>query len=225
MEKWTLQIRSACCSWSHWPQNLDSWQNTLWCYKQKWSCFCVVVFFAGEGGGPWPVWSFGQPHAPIPTEMHVVKSCIVEISSKFWCKTVNCIQFWFNQHSWIHWWFFIYLIKTWQKRVFHHHLTLHDSCEIRSCSDLSKRPNIHQVWPKTSCKAQWKGEEDKADRGRGGKTTSGNGQAWSLASPKGQWRTGKKLRKLVAKSPVVPQRPSWLRDWWWWWNSPKHNKM
>ena len=32
---------------------------------------------------------------------------------------------------------------------------------------------IHQLWPKPSCKAQWKGEEDKADRGRGGKTTSG----------------------------------------------------
>ena len=27
-----------------------------------------------------------------------------------------------------------------------------------------------------------------------------------------------KWRKLVAKSSVVPQRPSWLRDrWWWWW--------
>ena len=25
------------------------------------------------------------------------------------------------------------------------------------------------------------------------------------------------LRKLVAKSSVVPQRPLWLRDWWWWW--------
>ena len=24
-------------------------------------------------------------------------------------------------------------------------------------------------------------------------------------------------RKLVAKSSVVPQRPSPLRDWWWWW--------
>ena len=28
-----------------------------------------------------------------------------------------------------------------------------------------------------------------------------------------------KWRKLVAKSSVVPQRPSWLRDWWWWWVS------
>ena len=42
--------------------------------------------------------------------------------------------------------------------------------------------------------------------------TSGNGQAWSLASPRGQWRTGKKWRKLVTKSSVVPQRPSRLRD-------------
>ena len=26
-----------------------------------------------------------------------------------------------------------------------------------------------------------------------------------------------KWRKLVAKSSVVPQRPSRLREWWWWW--------
>ena len=30
-----------------------------------------------------------------------------------------------------------------------------------------------------------------ADRGRGGKTTSGNGKAWSSAGPRGRWRTGK----------------------------------
>ena len=30
---------------------------------------------------------------------------------------------------------------------------------------------LHQVWPKPSCKEQWKGEKDKADRGRGGKAT------------------------------------------------------
>ena len=50
---------------------------------------------------------------------------------------------------------------------------------------------VHQVWPKPSCKAQWKGEEDEADRERGGKTTSGNGQAWSSPSRRGQWRSGK----------------------------------
>ena len=33
---------------------------------------------------------------------------------------------------------------------------------------------------------QGKGEEDMADRGRGGKTTSGNRQAWSLPSPRRQ---------------------------------------
>ena len=66
------------------------------------------------------------------------------------------------------------------------------------------------VWPKPSWKAQWRGEEDKADRGRGGKTTSGNGQAWDSPSPRTEnWR------KLVAKSSVVPQRPSRLKDWWW----------
>ena len=77
---------------------------------------------------------------------------------------------------------------------------------------------VHHVQQKPSCKAQRNGEEDKADRRRGGKTTLGNGQAWSLPSPRGQWRTGKKRRKLVVKSSVVPKRPSWLRDrWWWWW--------
>ena len=35
-----------------------------------------------------------------------------------------------------------------------------------------------------------KGKEDKADRGRGGKTL-GSGQAWSSSSPRGLWRTGK----------------------------------
>ena len=52
--------------------------------------------------------------------------------------------------------------------------------------------SVHNVWPKPFCKAQWKGEEDKADRKRGGKTSTWlrNGQAWSLPSPRGQWRTG-----------------------------------
>ena len=50
--------------------------------------------------------------------------------------------------------------------------------------------SLELVWPKPSCTAQWKGEEDKADRGRGGKTTSENGQAVSSPSRRGQWRTG-----------------------------------
>ena len=59
-----------------------------------------------------------------------------------------------------------------------------------NCSGMVMFP-VPQVWPKPSCKVQWKGEEDKADRRRGGKTTSGNGQAWNSPSPRGQWRTGK----------------------------------
>ena len=38
---------------------------------------------------------------------------------------------------------------------------------------------------KTISQGTVKGKKDKADRGRGGKTTSGNRQAWSLPSPRG----------------------------------------
>ena len=57
---------------------------------------------------------------------------------------------------------------------------------------------------------------DMAGKRRGGKTISGKGQAWSSASPRGQWRT-EKWRKLVVKSSLVPQRSSWLKNRWWWW--------
>ena len=65
------------------------------------------------------------------------------------------------------------------------------------------------MWPKPSCRAQWKGEEDKADRGRGGKTKS-------LEFAKSQRAVEKreKWRKLVAKSSVVPQWPWRLRERW-----------
>ena len=48
---------------------------------------------------------------------------------------------------------------------------------------------VHQVWPKPPWKAQWKREEDKADRRRDEKTTSGNRQTRSLQSTRGQRRT------------------------------------
>ena len=62
---------------------------------------------------------------------------------------------------------------------------------------------------KTILQGTVKGGRRQTDKGRGGKTTSGNGQAWSSPSLRGQWRTGQKWRKLVTKSSVVPQRPSW----------------
>ena len=47
----------------------------------------------------------------------------------------------------------------------------------------------------------------EADRGRGGMTTSGNGQAWSLASPSGQWRTGKNGENLLQNHLWSPNDP------------------
>ena len=47
---------------------------------------------------------------------------------------------------------------------------------------------VHSVRPVPSCKANRKGGEDKAEKRRGGKTTSENGQALSSPSPWGQWR-------------------------------------
>ena len=89
------------------------------------------------------------------------------------------------------------------------HLTLKRDAD---CSVLVMSP-VHQIWPKPSCKAQWKGEEDKADRGGGGKTTLGNGQAWSSPSPRGQWRRGKNGGNWL-QNHVVPHWPLRLRDRW-----------
>ena len=50
---------------------------------------------------------------------------------------------------------------------------------------------------KTILQGMVKGEEDKEDRGRGGKTTLGNGQAWSSPNPRGQWRTGENGRNWL----------------------------
>ena len=66
---------------------------------------------------------------------------------------------------------------------------------------------VHQVWPKPSCKAQWKGEEGKADKGRVWKTTSRNGQAWSLASPRRQWRTGENGENWLQNHLWCPNYP------------------
>ena len=75
---------------------------------------------------------------------------------------------------------------------------------------------VHQVSPKPSCKAQWKGEEDEADRGRGGKTTSRNRQAWSSASPRGQWRTGKMEEtgcEIICGAPMTLAVMMMISNW------------
>ena len=61
---------------------------------------------------------------------------------------------------------------------------------------------VHQVWPKPSCRAQWKGEEHKADRGRGGKTISGNGQAWTEGSGE-QGKMEQTGCKIICGAPMI----------------------
>ena len=78
-----------------------------------------------------------------------------------------------------------------------------------NCSGMV-RSSVHQVWPKPLYKAQWKGEEDKADRGRGGMTTLGNGQAWSSPSHREQWRTGKNGGNWLWNHVWCPKDP---RGW------------
>ena len=59
--------------------------------------------------------------------------------------------------------------------------------KLQWCGHVSRSSGL----AKTILQGTAKGGKDKADRGRGGKTTSGNRQAWSLPSPRGQWRTRK----------------------------------
>ena len=63
---------------------------------------------------------------------------------------------------------------------------------------------IHQVWPKPSCKAQWKGEENKAIKGAV-KQYQGMDRlgVWQL-TPRGQWRTRKSGCKVICCALMIP---------------------
>ena len=52
------------------------------------------------------------------------------------------------------------------------------------------------------------GKKTMQTKGRGGKTTSGNGQVWSSASLSGQWRTGE-------------NGENWLQNHLWYPNDPR----
>ena len=81
---------------------------------------------------------------------------------------------------------------------------------------------------KTTLQGTVKGGRKKADRGRGGQTTSGNGQAWISAGPKGQWRTGKNGEncslcsvRVCSLQPCVTVTVAYTtalqtRKWWVW---------
>ena len=57
-------------------------------------------------------------------------------------------------------------------------------------------------------------------QGRQSKRWGDNIKEWTgleFAKSQGAVENSEKWRKLVVKLSVVPQQPSWLRDWWWWW--------
>ena len=60
---------------------------------------------------------------------------------------------------------------------------------------------------KTILQGTVKGEENKADNGRGGKSTLGNGQARSSASPRGQRRTGENGENWLQNHLWCPNDP------------------
>ena len=88
---------------------------------------------------------------------------------------------------------FLYACESWaitaelQRRI--------QAMEMRCCHEM---PRISYKENVTNEEVRAKiGEEDKADRGRDGKTTSGNGQVWSSPGPREQWRTGENADNLL----------------------------
>ena len=83
---------------------------------------------------------------------------------------------------------------------------------------------VHKVWPEPSCKAQWKHRffNPVVSLVKGGKKTrqtkkrrKDNIRQWTgleFAKSQRAVESRETWRKLVAKSSVVPQRPSQLRD-------------
>ena len=70
------------------------------------------------------------------------------------------------------------------------HLTIVKRRKLQWCGDVSRSSGLAKTILRGTVKGgRRKLQLYKADRGRGGKTTLGNGQAWSSPSPRGQWRT------------------------------------
>ena len=72
--------------------------------------------------------------------------------------------------------------------------------------------SIYYIWPKPSCDGTVK-EGRRYCRQR--KRWEDNMREWTgleFAHPKGRVENREEWRKLIVKSSVVPQQPSWLRD-------------
>ena len=86
-------------------------------------------------------------------------------------------------------------------------------CKLRWYGDISCSSGL----AKTILQETVKGGR-RQDRQR--KTTSEKWTGLEFSWLQRAVENWEKWRKLVVKSCVVPQWPSWLRDrWWWWWNS------
>ena len=59
-------------------------------------------------------------------------------------------------------------------------------CKLQRYGHVSRSSGL----AKTILRGTVKGRRRQGRQGRDGKTTSGNGQAWSSPSPRGKWRTG-----------------------------------
>ena len=93
-------------------------------------------------------------------------------------------------------------------------------------SQTTRRPPDHRTWywhvsrssglGKTILQGTVKGgKDDKADLRRGGMTTPGNGKAWGFDKPQRAVENQEKMKKLLIKSSVVPERSSRLiRERW-----------
>ena len=92
-------------------------------------------------------------------------------------------------------------------------LTIVKRCKLQWYGHVSRSSSL--------AKSIWQGTV-KGGRRQGGqrKRWGDNIREWTgleFGKSKRAGENREKWRKLVAKSSVVPQRPSRLRDWWWWW--------
>ena len=67
---------------------------------------------------------------------------------------------------------------------------------------------VRQVWPKLSCKAQWKGEEDKADRRKRWKDNIREWTCLEFSKSPMAVENREKWRKLIAKSTIIIITPN-----------------
>ena len=86
---------------------------------------------------------------------------------------------------------------------------------IGVCSGMVMSP-VLQVWPNHLAKHSERGKKTKQTEEEVGRQHQGMDRPGVRQVPEGV-ENREKWRKLVAKSSVVPQRPSQLRDLWWWW--------